>query len=565
MKNLIKKFRLLILFILFVVPVQLNGQNQTSASVSGTEAFIRGIEAFEFEEYDKAEELLNEAYRQLGAKPGVSFALADLYLQLDDLPKAALYGKEAVERDPDNKWYRFKLAEIYKSAGKNDATIEELQRLLEKYPNDTDALFMLADTYRDYNEPIKSNQYLDRIIELTGPGFQVNYTKFLNYRAIGDSQSAIEELKTIREIDPENLETLNLLGELYLENQQANKAKEVLKEALARNARDPQSLIQLAGIYIDEAKWDSAGTLIGTLMKDKVVSPENKMQVARYMFTRQGNDPDNVQLKIETSRILDLFTEQEREYGPAFSLSGQFYIETGEPDKALEKLTRANELLPSDEIPWRQRLQLLLSQRKTDQAIEVGKEANKHVPEDAFIQFFIGNAYLLKEEYKQAVKWLEQASRAPARQPFKSAIYSSLGDSYQSLDDWENAKRTYELALRYDENNHNAMNNYAYALAQRQIELERAKEMALKAIELDSDNAAYLDTVGWVYYMLGDYDRARRFIRASIDTGSASAEVLEHLGDVYDKLDQSSQAKKWWQQALEMDPERTHLKEKINS
>jgi len=565
MMNHIKKYWLPTLFIFSILPVQLNGQNQPSASVSGTEAFIRGIEAFEFEEYTKAEELLNEAYRQLGAKPGVSFALADLYLQLDDLPKAALYGKEAVEGDPNNKWYRYKLAEIYKSAGKNDATIEELQRLLEKYPNDTDALFMLADTYRDYNEPIKSNQYLDRIIELTGPGFQVNYTKFLNYRAIGDSKSAIEELKTIREIDPENLETLNLLGELYLENQQTNKAKDVLKEALARNARDPQSLIQLAGIYIDEAKWDSAGTLIGTLMKDEVVSPENKMQVARYMFTRQGNDPDNVQLNIETARILDLFTEQEEEYGPAFSLSGQFYIETGEPDKALEKLARANELLPSDEIPWRQRLQLLLSQRKTDKAIEVGKEANKHVPEDAFIQFFVGNAYLLKEEYKQAVKWLEQASRAPARQPFKSAIYSSLGDSYQSLDDWENAKRTYELALRYDENNHNAMNNYAYALAQRQIELERAKEMALKAIELDSDNAAYLDTVGWVYYMLGDYDRARRFIRASIDTGSASAEVLEHLGDVYDKLDQSGQAKKWWQQALEMDPERTHLKEKINS
>ena len=90
----------------------------------------------------------------------------------------------------------------------------------------------------------------------------------------------------------------------------------------------------------------------------------------------------------------------------------------------------------------------------------------------------------------------------------------------------------YELALRYDPKNHNAMNNYAYNLSIREENLDRAKELALRAIELDAENAAYLDTVGWVYFKLGDFDRARRFIKASIDTGLASAEVFEHLGDV---------------------------------
>lgn len=75
--------------------------------------------------------------------------------------------------------------------------------------------------------------------------------------------------------------------------------------------------------------------------------------------------------------------------------------------------------------------------------------------------------------------------------------------------------------------------------------------------------AAYLDTVGWVYFKLGDNDRARRFIRASIDTGEASAEVLEHLGDVYEALGNLEEAKKWWKQALELDATRTHLNEKI--
>ena len=107
------------------------------------------------------------------------------------------------------------------------------------------------------------------------------------------------------------------------------------------------------------------------------------------------------------------------------------------------------------------------------------------------------------------------------------------------------------------------MNNYAYKLSLREENLDRAKELALKAIELDAENAAYLDTVGWIYYVLGDYDRARRFIKASIDTGSASAEVLEHLGDVYEKLGNLDEAKKYWKQALELDDTREHLKEKI--
>ncbi|MCG8371886.1 MAG: tetratricopeptide repeat protein, partial [Balneolales bacterium] len=190
-------------------------------------------------------------------------------------------------------------------------------------------------------------------------------------------------------------------------------------------------------------------------------------------------------------------------------------------------------------------------------------EADIFIPEDAFIQFFIGTAFLLKDEHENAVTWLERASRSPARRPFKSIVFGALGDAQSSLENYEESDRVYELALRYDPENHNAMNNYAYNLSLREENLERAKELALKAIELDAENAAYLDTVGWVYFKLGDYDRARRFIRASIDTGEASAEVLEHLGDVYEKLGNMDEAKKYWKQALELDATRTHLNEKI--
>ncbi len=538
-------------------------QVQSMPEREGKTAYIQGMEAFVNEEYDRATTLLLQAYDLLQDQPGISYALADAYFQQDDLPNAALYGKEAVSMEPENKWYRFKLAEIYRSAGQNQATLDELNELLYYHPNDYDALFMLADTQKQYGEFVHSNQTLDRIQKLTGPTSIVLLRKFQNYEALGVTDSALVQLERMHEVQPENLSTLNLLGEYYTRIGESQKAKKALVEALSKNSRDPESLINLAGIFIDEQEWDSAGTLLGNFMSDPIIEAEQKQMIAQFMYSRQQEAPQNMQLKIETSRIIDIYTESARNYGPAFTLAGQFYSLTGENDKALENLEKANELLPGDDIAWRQRLQLLLNANRLDDAVTVGIEADKNAPEDAFIQFFTGTAYLLLQDNINAVKWLERASRAPSRRPFKSVIYGTLGDAHSAMKNYEESDRAYELAVRYDPNNHNAMNNYAYNLSVRDQNLERAKELALKAIELDSENSAYLDTVGWVYYKLGDYDRARRFVKASIDTGTASAEVLEHLGDIYEKLGDMDEARSWWKKAFEKDSTRTHLNEKI--
>lgn len=555
----------LLFFLILPLPtVYAQVKVQTEKELSGKAAYIQGLEAFEAEEFEKAKELFLQADRNLEDEPGINFALADTYLQLNDLPNAALYGKQAVDSEPMNKWFRLKLAKIYRSAGQNRATLNELETLLNYYPDDFDALYMLADTYKDYGERIKSNNTLDEILRLTGPDASILLLKFKNFEAMALSDSAIAQLEAIRKIDPGNLEMLNLLGKYYAQTGKKQQAKKILSEALQRNARDPQSLINLAGLYLDEQKWDSAGTLFTNFMEDELIKAEVKMNIARFLYNRAKGDPQNIKLRIETERVLDVFTETETDYGPAFTLTGEFYAQTAQPEKALKMLEKANQLLPQDEIAWRQRLQLLLSQKSYAKAIDVGLKADEAVPDDAFIQFFLGSAYMLSEQNKKAEEWLEKATRAPARRPFKSILYSTLGDVRAGLEKYKESDEAYELALRYDADNDNAMNNYAYNLAVRGENLERAKELALKAIEVAPENASYLDTVGWVYFKLGDYDRARRFIKASIQTGVATAEVLEHLGDVYEQLGRLDEARKWWKQALEKDPQRTYLNQKID-
>jgi uncharacterized protein HemY len=78
-------------------------------------------------------------------------------------------------------------------------------------------------------------------------------------------------------------------------------------------------------------------------------------------------------------------------------------------------------------------------------------------------------------------------------------------------------------------------------------------------------NPAFLDTLGWIYFKKGDYEKAREHIAASIDTGQASATVMEHMGDVYEKLGDMDEARNWWQQALDRDDTREHLREKLDA
>jgi len=161
------------IYLLFIISlglsVQSEAQVQSKAEIFGTQKYVQGLEAYENDEYERSIELLLQARQDLGSGSGINYALADSYLAKGDLPNAALYGKQAVAQSPSNKWFRFKLAQIYRSAGENQATLAELNTLLDYYPEDYDALFMLADTYKDYGEFLKSNEILDRALKLTGP------------------------------------------------------------------------------------------------------------------------------------------------------------------------------------------------------------------------------------------------------------------------------------------------------------------------------------------------------------------------------------------------------------
>ena len=558
------------IFILCLITLPVYAQQDGSLkeisvdNAGAIQSYIDGVTAFENGDYEEALDLLTATYLKLPDSGGVNFALADTYAALGDLVNAAYYGKNAVKSDPENKWYHLKLAEIYRKAGQNDATIESLREALRHHPDEMDIMYSLAGIYIDFGKLLEANKVYNRILELRGPVFDIYLQKFRNFNALKMRDSALVQLQEMRKIEPDNLTTLHMLSQFYENLDEREAAREVLLEARERNQRDPQTLILLADLYIKEAKWDSLANTFISMIDDPLIGPNQKMELARYIYNEYQRRPSQKLLENETERVLSRCSDAEPDFGPAHLMSAEFYLQKENIDSALEKLEKATDVMPDQPDAWRQRMQLLFTEQRYDEVIANSDSAKKYVPDDAFIQFFTGASYMLKNQHEEAIQWLEDSTLSPARSNFRSVIYSTLGDAYADQDRWEDAVNAYETSLRLDPNNHNAMNNYAYFMSIRGEKLEYAKELALKAIRMEPENSAYLDTIGWIFYLEENYDEALRYIRASVEKGDASAEVFEHLGDVYDKLGETNNARKWWQRALDEDPGRDYLKEKLN-
>ena len=160
---------------------------------------------------------------------------------------------------------------------------------------------------------------------------------------------------------------------------------------------------------------------------------------------------------------------------------------------------------------------------------------------------------------------LAQLALAYDLDPDDLNVIVSLGVAYEELNMFEESDLLHEKAIQKFPDEALLLNNYSYSLGERGVHLEHALEMAKKAVTMDPENGAFLDTIGWIYYQLGDYEKARDYILKAISKREDSSVVIEHLGDVYFKLGNIEKAKEYWNQALQKDPDNRELKQKISS
>jgi tetratricopeptide (TPR) repeat protein len=144
-----------------------------------------------------------------------------------------------------------------------------------------------------------------------------------------------------------------------------------------------------------------------------------------------------------------------------------------------------------------------------------------------------------------------------------------LSTVYNMAHDLPHAEEQLQLILQADANDPGANNDLGYYWAEQGKNLEEAERMIRKAIEqdrqqkntsraltteADRDNAAYLDSLGWVLFRRGQTAEAQEWLEkaAALPEGAGDPTVWDHLGDVYYRLKAWPKARKAWQKSVEL-------------
>ena len=184
-------------------------------------------------------------------------------------------------------------------------------------------------------------------------------------------------------------------------------------------------------------------------------------------------------------------------------------------------------------------------------------------PNQGVLFFYNGAAHAAEKNYDEAAYALEQARQLSNNKELTLYCNIYLGDVYNGLEDYKKSSQAYEAVLESDPTNDYVLNNYSYFLALRQERLDYAKQLSTRLLELDPDNANYLDTHGWVLFSAGDYKQSRNYLEQAIEAGAKSGEVIEHYGDVLFKLGKVDEAVRQWMKAKGMNDTSEILDKKI--
>ena len=149
--------------------------------------------------------------------------------------------------------------------------------------------------------------------------------------------------------------------------------------------------------------------------------------------------------------------------------------------------------------------------------------------ENFTFQYLLGTAYYQIKDYGNSKIYLENALGIF---PQSKNTKHNLALIYDAIGKWDESDKLYMELIASDSTDAQAYNNYAYSLVERGENIEFALELAKNAVRLEPESAAYLDTIGWIYFKLSLHDEALIYISESIGIDSNNVTIREHYDEI---------------------------------
>lgn len=326
--------------------------------------------------------------------------------------------------------------------------------------------------------------------------------------ATGDHERAVKLYEAMLDNRELAEEILLELAVSYNETGQPEKMVDLLEEAVTDYSLAEEASTLLMGHYFDEEQYDAA---LAVMEETAQLFPSmEEGLVLRYGWMSLRSEQFERGIPLLEERVLNLSDKP-----VAFQLLFDLYRGNEQLESALEIALRTRARFPEDPSGCEMEATARLQQKEYDHVANHMFECFEDFPDNTRLQFSHGVAhYHLGNE----------------------AAYEEI----------------FTRIIANDPLNHSALNFLGYSLAERGDRLEEAERYIRRALRLEPESAAYLDSMGWVLYQKGEYEDAMRFLSQAAEIRPDDAVILDHLGDCHYRLGNVGRAVSVWREALEL-------------
>ena len=493
---------------------------------------------------------------QYDGSAAIYFAISKCYAALGKAPRAAEMAREAVTREPGSIPYREHLAGIYVGTFQQEAAIREFEAILKIDSNYTNAWFSIARLSQP-TKPLRALEIYERLLEARGDDWDLLLQVAELNRTLGRFKEAAEFYKRMIHIDPSNKALRRQLAETYERSGDIDAATALLEEMIETDENDIDLNASLANVYLSKSEFTKAAPLLERLLRLGKENPEVKFRVGAIylgMVQKDSTFADKAKAIFE-----ELRAEQPTNWRSYWYLGG-IASDRKQDSLAAFYFEKVTQLESQNSDAWWLLASNLFDHGQDARVLDLTSKAQKTFPKDFRFFLLSGLVHSRGGNQTEAADMLERCLRLNPNEP--TAI-GSLALTYDGMNRHGESDSLYERALQIDPKSSIILNNYSYSLAERDLQLQRALDMAKQAVAAEPENGSYLDTIGWIYFKLQHFEEAERYISKSLDTGRSSAVVTEHLGDVFFKLGKKERALEYWQKALDLNSQNQSLKDKI--
>ncbi len=483
--------------------------------------------------------------------------LGQLYTVKHDSKKAEDQFKTAQAIEPESEEVVLNLARLYAESNDLDHAIKVIEAVpvADRTPK---MEFALGAAYDQLKRPKDAVAAYQRAVELDPS--DVHAIDALGQALLSDNQldEALKQFKLIAEADPEDTGALVHIGEIQRRQLKYEDALATIRKA---RKQDPNSLeagfnegliLDVLGRF-EEATQTYEKMVEITSHANGADTPEEKTNHG-FFLERLGaiciEQNKTEQAVAAYQKMIDMGGDQAIR---GYELQVEAYGEAKMFDKAAEVAHKAADANPKDPEVKMILAGALVEQGKSDEGIAMVKGLLDGTDKDRAVWMRLSQFDVQLHRWKDAEDALNKAESLTTKKEDRPGLLFMRGELAERQKHYEPAEQYFRQVLELDPANAMTLNYLGYMLAdkgEKGVRLPEALKLIKRAVDLEPNNGAYLDSLGWVYFKLGEYEAAEENLRQAVQRDQTDPTVHDHLGELYEKTGRIRLAAAQWEMSL---------------